>query len=178
MKPRAPQKGAARPAHEPERWAELILVSPEGVLLGKLPPVLTDVPWWPEVASVLRAVRREHGLAVTVLRLLHAERAAQPGGRVTYLAQVEAPVRCQPCDEALDEHPLRCAYARPGGPERDLAWATSTLAARNLAPAGAAEQIKTWNLSSPRATRSPAPRLRHVDPKRSIAERRRRGTSG
>jgi hypothetical protein len=27
-----------------ERWAELVLVSSEGVLLGKLPPVLTERP--------------------------------------------------------------------------------------------------------------------------------------
>jgi hypothetical protein len=144
----APQKDIGREARLAERWAELVLVSPDGALLGKLPPVLTDVPWWTEVASVVRAARRDHGVQVTVLRMLHAERDAPPGGRVTYLAEVEVPVRCLPCEQALDEHPLRCAYARPGGPRRDLAWATSKLAAQGLAVVGAAEQIKTWNLSS------------------------------
>ncbi|MEO8178394.1 MAG: phosphotransferase [Deltaproteobacteria bacterium] len=136
------------PALPPERWAELVLVTPRGVLLGKLPPVRVDGPWWPEVASVVRVVRERHGVDVIVLRLLHAERGGPPGGRVTYLAEVAAPVACDPCELALDEHPLRNAYARPGGPQRDLAWATGILAARGLACSGPAEQIKTWNLSS------------------------------
>jgi hypothetical protein len=125
-----------------------VLVSPAGVLLGKLAPVLVDVPWWPEVASVVRAVRQQHGVEVTVLRLLHAEREAPPGGRVTYLAEVAEPVRCDACDLALDEHPRRNTYARPGGPRQDLAWATDLLATQGLACSGPAEQIKTWNLSS------------------------------
>jgi hypothetical protein len=93
-------------------------------------------------------VRQTHGLHVTVLRLLRAERESPPGGRVTYLAQTDAPGSCDPCDETLVEHPLRCSYARPGGPQRDLAWARSVLAAQGLTPVGAPEQIKTWNLSS------------------------------
>jgi hypothetical protein len=132
----------------PERWAEIVLVSAHGVLLGKLAPLLVDGAWWPEVASVVRAVRARHGVDITVLRLLHAERSAPPGGRVTYLAEVAAPVRCEPCDLALDEQPQRNSYARPGGPARDLAWATGILAARGQACIGPAEQIKTWNLSS------------------------------
>lgn len=140
----APEQTAAAP----ERWAELVLVTPHGVLLGKLPPVLVDVPWWAEVASVVRGVRELHGVDVIVLRLLHAERGGPPGGRVTYLAEVATPVDCERCPLALDEHPRRNSYARPGGPERDLAWATGILAARGLAAVGPAEQIKTWNLSS------------------------------
>jgi hypothetical protein len=132
----------------PARWAELVLVSPRGVLLGKLPPMLMEVPWWPEVACLVRAARRLHGVDVTVLRMLRAERDEQPGGLVTYLAEAQGSVRCEPCDFPLDEHPLRNGYARPGGPERDLAWATEILACRGLVPTGRAEQIKTWNLSS------------------------------
>jgi Ser/Thr protein kinase RdoA (MazF antagonist) len=131
-----------------ELWAEVVLVSTDGVLLGKLPPVLVERPWWQEAGGVVRAVRQAHGLHVTVLRLLRAERESPPGGRVSYLAEVAAPVSCVPCDEALADHPLRCSYARPGGPQRDLAWANSMLASRGLTPVAAPEQIKTWNLSS------------------------------
>ncbi|HKO95038.1 MAG TPA: hypothetical protein VJU61_27980, partial [Polyangiaceae bacterium] len=139
----------AEPPAQVERWAELVLVSPEGALLGKLPALKADIPWWPEVASIVRDVRDRHGLEVTVLRLLHAERSAQPGGRVTYLAEVQTPVHgLQPCAVALDEHPLRRGYAKPGGPRRDLDWAASRLAARGQGPVLRAEQIKTWNLSS------------------------------
>ena len=131
-----------------ECWAEVVLVSGEGALLGKLPPVLTERPWWQEAGAVVRAVRQAHGVHVTVLRLLRAERECPPGGRVTYLAEVAGPVSCEPCQEALSDHPLRRSYARPGGPRRDLAWASSVLAARGLTPVGAPEQIKSWNLSS------------------------------
>jgi Ser/Thr protein kinase RdoA (MazF antagonist) len=131
-----------------ERWAEVVLVSGAGVLLGKLPPVLVERPWWQEAAALVQAVRQTHGVNVTLLRLLRAERERPPGGTLRYLAEEEAPVRSQPCDETLVDHPLRASYARPGGPRRDLAWAARTLAARGLTPGGAPEQIKTWNLSS------------------------------
>jgi Ser/Thr protein kinase RdoA (MazF antagonist) len=131
-----------------ELWAELVLVSGDGVLLGKLPPVLVERPWWQDAGAVVRAVRKAHGVDVTVLRLLRAQREGPPGGAVTYLAEAAEPLDCQPCEETLADHPLRCGYARPGGPRRDLAWAASALAARGLQLAGAPEQIKTWNLSS------------------------------
>ncbi|HVZ35047.1 MAG TPA: phosphotransferase [Polyangiaceae bacterium] len=131
-----------------ELWAEVVLVSSEGALLGKLPPVLVERPWWQEVGAVVRALRRAHGLEVTVLRLLRAERESPPGGRVTYLAETDSPASGELCDEVLDDHPLRNSYARPGGPQRDLAWARSVLASRGLTPVAAPEQIKTWNLSS------------------------------
>lgn len=149
-------KSPERPAC-PERWAELVLCSASGELLGKLPPVRAEVPWWPEVASVVRAVREQHGLEVTVLRLLSAERAAPPGGRVSYLAEVDAAARARwaaPAlradsrDVVLDEQPLRQPYAKPGGPRADLDWATAVLAQRGLALRARAQQIKTWNLSS------------------------------
>jgi phosphotransferase family enzyme len=135
----------------PARWAELVLVSPVGALLGKLPPVLAGSPWWPEVASVIEAVRRRYGLEVTILRLLSSERDRPSGGRVTYLAEVAdlaAPADLGPCAVVLDEQPLRNAYAKVGGPAADLAWASGRLLEGGLAPAGPPVQIKTWNLSS------------------------------
>jgi phosphotransferase family enzyme len=137
-----------------ERWAELVLVTAEGVVVGRLPPVRTDKPWWPEVESVVAAVRERYGIDVTILRLLGSERSSPPGGRVTYLAEVADGVRGEPRSwapdalDALDEHPLRREYARPGGPQRDLDWAHGVLARQGLAPSGRAQQIKTWNLSS------------------------------
>jgi hypothetical protein len=52
------------------------------------------------------------------------------------------------CDEILQPHPLRNAYAEPGGPRADLDWAESVLAHHGLALAAPPVQIKTWNLSS------------------------------
>jgi Ser/Thr protein kinase RdoA (MazF antagonist) len=132
----------------PQRWAELVLVSPEGNLLGKLPAVPVERLWWSEVSCVVQAVRQHYGVDVVVLRLLAADRRAPPGGRVTYLAEVEGPVRCEPCQLVLDDHPLRNSYARPAGPRRALAWASAVLGECGLTPVGPPEQRKTWNLSS------------------------------
>src|SRR5262249_39395107 len=89
----------------------------------------------------VQAVRREFGLEVTVLRLLDGAGAGPPGGRVTYLASVER-------DPALTlsawtgppvvDEPLRLGYAKPGGPELDLAWADAALSAAATARRGPA----------------------------------------
>jgi hypothetical protein len=141
-----------------ERWAELLLVTPAGDLLGVLPPLRLGLRWWPEVESLVGAVQLQHGLSVVILRLLSAERPEPHGGRVVYLAEVPvaevdmARACCHPCSGSaaplLADHPLRVSYARVGGPGRDLAWAEGVLAERGLALAGPARQIKTWNLSS------------------------------
>jgi hypothetical protein len=49
---------------------------------------------------------------------------------------------------ALEDHPLRLSYARPGGPAADLAWAQEVLASRGAPLDGPAAQVRTWNLSS------------------------------
>ena len=131
-----------------ERWAELVLVGPDGIVVGKLAPVLAGSPWWFEVGTVVRAVRAQFGCDVTILRLLRSPRSGMRGGRVTYLAEVASSVACAPCDEVLDDHPLRNAYAKVGGPSADLNWARSVLAQQGLALAAPPVQIKTWNLSS------------------------------
>jgi phosphotransferase family enzyme len=130
------------------RRAELVLVTAEGVVVGQLPPVAVDLPWWPEVESVVRAVREQFGIDVTILRLLESEHPQPPGGKVTYLAEVADGVRGEPTTVTLDEQPLRQPYARPGGPRRDLDWAESVLGRHGLAMSGRPQQIKTWNLSS------------------------------
>jgi Ser/Thr protein kinase RdoA (MazF antagonist) len=132
----------------PPRQARLVLVDPTGTLLGALPPLAVDSPWWQDVAPVVAAVRARHGIEVTVLRMLRVELG--PVAQVTYLGEVEgpAPAAAQPWEGRLDDHPLRHPYARPGGPAADLAWAHGVLTERGLAPLGPPAQVRTWNLSS------------------------------
>ena len=132
----------------PARRAELVLVTPAGALLGRLLPVTIETPWWQDVEPVVRALRARDGIEITVLRLLEAELDRPPGGRVTYLAETADPVELLPWSGALDEQPLRLAYAKPGGPAADLAWAESVVAELALAQTAPAIQIRTWNLSS------------------------------
>jgi hypothetical protein len=138
------------------RTARLVLVTPDGELVGSLPAVAVETPWWQDIEPVVRAVAERYGVDVIVLRLLEAELPEPPGGEVTYLAEVAQPVPAtvaQPVSAeawsgVLDEQPLRLAYARPGGPSADLAWATSILVERGFRPAGRPVQVRTWNLSS------------------------------
>jgi Ser/Thr protein kinase RdoA (MazF antagonist) len=132
----------------PARSAELVLVTSAGVLLGRLAPVAVDTPWWQDVEPVVRAIRDRDGVVLTVLRLLEAELDRPPGGRVTYLAETADPVQPLPWSGTLDEQPLRLAYAKPGGPASDLAWAQSVLSGLGLKQTAPAVQIRTWNLSS------------------------------
>ena len=130
------------------RTAELVLVTPNGRPIGRLPAVPVATPWWQDVEPVVRAARDHHGVDVTILRLLGAELEQPHGGRVTYLAEVAEPVSAQPWIGVLDDHPRRHAFARPGGPAADLAWARAILAERGLRPTAPPTQVRTWNLSS------------------------------
>ena len=132
----------------PPRIVTLVLVTPDGRLVGSLPPFVVDVPWWQEAGPVVRGAREHHGVDVTVLRLLDSELPMPHGGRVTYLAEVAEPVAAAPWAGSLDDHPLRARWARPGGPATDLAWADEMLAARGMRRGGPAEQVRSWNLSS------------------------------
>jgi hypothetical protein len=89
---------------------------------------------------------------VRILRILDASLPAPPGGRVTYLAEVDGAPACDlPLSGwpgALEPDPLRLPYAEPGGPSRDLAWADAKLEHHGLARTGAPQQMRTWNLSS------------------------------
>ncbi len=130
------------------RTARVVLVDPAGEARGALPPVAVETPWWQDIEPVVRAVREAHGIEIVVLRMLEAERAEAPGGLVTYLAESDARANLAPYDGALEDHPLRIAYARPGGPAADLAWAREVLAASDLSLAAPPAQMRTWNLSS------------------------------
>jgi hypothetical protein len=124
----------------------LVLVDPSGAVLGELPPMRVELPWWQEVADVVAAAREHHGADVQVLRLLSADRPHPPDGHVTYLAQACAPpvAALAPVDVDLSPHPLRAPYAVPGGPAASVAWALAAAGRPGLT----AVQQRTWNLST------------------------------
>jgi hypothetical protein len=130
------------------RTAELVLVTSDGRPIGSLPAVPVATPWWQDIEPVVRAACDVYGVDVIVLRLLDAELDQPHGGRVTYLAEVAEPVRAQRWTGVLDDQPRRHAFARPGGPAADLAWARALLAERGLRPTAPPTQVRTWNLSS------------------------------
>ncbi|WP_437930021.1 aminoglycoside phosphotransferase family protein [Sorangium sp. So ce291] len=133
----------------PPRLARLVLATAAGELLGALPPYPVATPWWQDASSVVRGAREHHGIQVTVLRMLAAELPYPHGGAVTYLAETDAPPPgLEPWHGALDDHPLRQPWARPGGPSGDRAWADSILRAQGLERTAPPEQIRSWNLSS------------------------------
>ena len=133
----------------PARTARLVLVAQDGAVVGALAPLPVATPWWQDIAPVVSAVRERWGVEVTVLRLLTASLPAPPGGEVTYLAEVDRlPMAAELWKSELDEHPLRLAFAKPGGPAADLAWAAARLAERGMGPTAPPIQIRTWNLSS------------------------------
>ncbi len=120
-------------------------------VLGVLPPVDLELPWWPEVRELVAAVRERDGLEITVLRLLHAASDRVAGGEVTYLAETDRVPRLplRPwAGEPLADQALRQTWARPGGPADLLAWADDRLAAAGRDRTGPAEQMRTWNLST------------------------------
>lgn len=139
-------------AAPPPRIVTLVLVDRAGTLLGALPPFQAETPWWQDFGPVVHAVRDRHGLAVTLLRFLEAERPCAPGGAVTYLGEVDrvdvADVPLRAWSGRLRDHPLRLPWARPGGPRADLEWARAELAAQGIAIEGLPEQVRSWNLSS------------------------------
>ena len=133
---------------QPQRIAKLVLVTADGAVVGSLPGVPVALPWWQDAESVVQAAREHHGIDVTVLRLLAADRDKPHGGGVTYLAEVREPVPADPWNGRLEPHPLRLPYAEPGGPAADLDWARSVLAELGIAAAGQPVQVRSWNLSS------------------------------
>ncbi|HEU5472935.1 MAG TPA: aminoglycoside phosphotransferase family protein [Actinophytocola sp.] len=116
---------------------------------GVLSPYAVELPWWQEVWDVVAGARQVHGIDVVVLRLLKADRSRPPGGAVTYLAEYDGRLPAG-CSRTVADgtgwtapDPLRMPWASPGGPAAGLAWAH-----RMLGGIGAADQQRTWNLSS------------------------------
>jgi len=136
----------------PPRVATLILCTSSGHVLGLLPPIATPHPWWQNVDDLVGSIRDQHGVDVTILRLLDATLPAPPGGEVTYLAEIEESLASNlplhPWNGVLDRHPLRLPYAEPGGPDQVLAWAGEVLQDQGLPQIGPAQQMRTWNLAA------------------------------
>ncbi|HEX5090354.1 MAG TPA: phosphotransferase [Nocardioides sp.] len=136
----------------PPRVVTLVLCTPAGEVLGQLPPFQASLPWWQEAQDLVAQARDDHGVDVTILRILDASLPAPPGGAVTYLAQVDGaragglPLSGWP--GVLEPHPLRLPYAEPGGPSRELAWAEAALEDQGIVRTGRPQQVRTWNLSS------------------------------
>src|SRR6188472_1786685 len=97
------------------RRASVVLVH-RGKVLGVLPPVELEVPWWPEANDLVTAVRERDGLEITVLRLLRTTSDGMFGGEVNYLAETDRPPRTAlevwPTAPLADQ-PLRQSWAHP-----------------------------------------------------------------
>ena len=132
----------------PGRIARLVLVTPDGAVLGALPPMAISTPWWQDAAPVVRAARERHGIDITILRLLETELPQPQGGGVTYLVEADGyGGSLEPWPGSFVEHRLRLPFARPGGPRADVDWAVSALRQIGMEPSGTPVQIRTWNLS-------------------------------
>lgn len=72
--PRTDRSGTllGRAATSPPRVVTLVLCTPQGCVLGQLPPFEAAEVWWPDAASVVAGARERYGVHVTVLRLLEA----------------------------------------------------------------------------------------------------------
>ena len=146
------------------RSAVLVLVTPDGALLGASEPLTGLGPSWSSAADLVDAARERLGLAVTVLRLLRVEHGPAGAVRTVHAAQVDAVVGgpgavgvpgavvggpvAPDLVADLRDHPQRLPFARPGGPAADLAWADGALEALGTPRTGPARQVRTWNLSS------------------------------
>src|SRR3569833_2657623 len=97
-----------------QRRAEIVLVLPDGVVIGRLPPIPIATPWWQDIGPVVEAVRRCCGMEITVLRLLAVEFNAPPGVTVTYLADTPRRGAAGPGRGARGGRPRRRPGAGPG----------------------------------------------------------------
>jgi hypothetical protein len=154
------------------RNVTLVLVDLNGAVSGALPSFSVSTPWWQVVDEVVDKARTLYGLEVSVLRLLTTDRPREQGGEVSYAAELHSeslvdedrtlrllgvahpegvPLHVVPPDAArelgLATHPLRAAWARPGGPSCSIAWARGVLLDAGRGP-HIARQCRTWNLSS------------------------------
>ena len=59
-------------------------------LNNALPPLSVETPWWNHAEPLVQAAAARHGLGITVLRLIVAERPHPPGGVVSYLAELDS----------------------------------------------------------------------------------------
>lgn len=130
-----------RPGVTDGRRVTLQLCAADGSILGQLPEFEIESPWWPDVEPVVAAVRRLHGMDVSVLRLIGCDPTRRSGGAVRYLAELNRTSRVD------DASPLRLPWAEPGGVAAIVDWVDGVLRERGIARTGPVEQVKSWNLS-------------------------------
>jgi hypothetical protein len=123
------------------RKVTLQICDGDGRYLGDLPSFSVEDLWWPETAQIVAWVGNTYGADIWVLRLVHGSttqwhpvKGALPtyGGSVTYVAQLRSAKRGMPLlrtTNPADDDALRAVWARPGGPDRILAWADGVLTA-------------------------------------------------
>jgi hypothetical protein len=131
----------------------LAVVDRFGAPTGILPLPASDLsPWWKDIADVVELAGAVHGVEVTVLRLLRADRPEPPGGDVTYVVQYDGPAPAGLLASGGEPdwtapQPLRMPWAWPGGPAAALAWAEQVLDGQGRTVTGR-QQRRCWNLSS------------------------------
>jgi hypothetical protein len=105
-----------------------------------------------EIGELVETIQRESKIEVAILRLLEVDDTELPELKVRYLAQTgetdAGNLPLIPWTGNIDDQALRMAYAKPGGPDRELAWAAQALRDADLGEVIARQQIRTWNLSS------------------------------
>ncbi len=130
------------------REVRLVLVDGDRGVLGELPWFEVPSPWWADVEPLAGEARARFGAEISVLRLVDVvggEPSAARNGKVTYEAQLlgRRPAELRPTDVELGgDHPLRAAWARPGGVQAMIEWADGF-----VDRTGPAELVKSWNLS-------------------------------
>jgi len=133
------------------RSATLIVVDRDGKPLGTFGPIIAGIHM--QDTSDLIEQTAAAGLDLTILRVLRAPVTA-PSGIIhcAYVAEAFGPIphgRLAPLPPGfeLDDHPLRLAYARPGGVVGDLRWAQQALLHAGRGSIVRARQERSWNLS-------------------------------
>ncbi len=129
------------------------LVSVRGEYAGAAPEFVAPEPWWSYVEPVTAYLDRLLGVPTAVLRLIDvSDPVTGRGGWVSYHVEAAGdpahrvldPTPRDDWDRILAPHPLRTAWAEPGGPAELLDWAArllgKPLTARPV-------QVKSWNLS-------------------------------
>ncbi len=99
----------------PPRRAAVVLVTPDGTPIGRLPEVPVATRWWPDVQAIVQAVREAYGIEVVVLRMLDSELPRPHGGGVTYLAETAQPHRAVAARRRVPA-PVRRHARRPAAP--------------------------------------------------------------
>ena len=137
------------------RRARAHIIRGDGVVLGCVPVVELDAPWWQEAGDLVAALRERYGLDTVVLRLVSASTTEfQPDADVAYAVELLGDLppglpleRCEELDLGSDRDPLRMPWARVGGVAADVDWADRELRALGRRRTAPAIQVRTWNLS-------------------------------